>query len=273
MGQAITVFQGVATLVATVVGIFQQLKKPPKGDVLPVGVASPPVESGLTPEQIIGQARGKLGIDVVRCYNIVLCGESGSGKSSTIRAIRGQPHTDRSYPRVGVIEQDIKLTPYPMSDEYRHVVLWDSPGGGTTLHPRDTYFSDNMLYAFDCLLIVTSSRFTELDLAIARSAADWGVPFVFVRTKADEDLRSLEMSYPDITKDQLKEKLRSAVHDNIIPQLTQHKLEDRRLFIISSWAYLDDSIPSMDEAALLEHVTKVALQRRPAHANVTSSDE
>jgi len=38
------------------------------------------------------------------------------------------------------------------------LVLWDLPGSGTINHPKETYYEDKTLYAFDVLLIVTATR-------------------------------------------------------------------------------------------------------------------
>lgn len=51
---------------------------------------------------------------------------------------------------------------------FDHVKLWDFPGAGTPKHPLDSYFADKMLYALDCLICCTSTRFTEADLMIMR---------------------------------------------------------------------------------------------------------
>lgn len=37
--------------------------------------------------------------------------------------------------------------------ELQNIVLWDMPGSGTATHPTESYFKDNVLYAFDGLLI------------------------------------------------------------------------------------------------------------------------
>ena len=63
-------------------------------------------------------------------------------------------------------------------------------GGGVRRHPSSSYFRDMVLYAFDCLLIMTGERFTELEISIALECREWKVPFVLIRTKGDADVES-----------------------------------------------------------------------------------
>ena len=67
-------------------------------------------------------------------------------------------------------------------------------GGGTPRHPGSTYFMDKVLYAYDFLLIVSSDRFTELDINLAQQRRTWQVPFAL----SGQKVQRLSSSIPDL---------------------------------------------------------------------------
>ncbi|CAF1666110.1 unnamed protein product, partial [Didymodactylos carnosus] len=69
-----------------------------------------------------------------------------------------------------------------------YIALWDLPGGGTSRHPSSTYYNDKVLYAFDCILLLTTARFTELDFNIVQEACEYGTPIILVLTKVDQEV-------------------------------------------------------------------------------------
>ena len=74
--------------------------------------------------------------------------------------------------------------------EYAHLALWDLPGGSTNNNRTATYFQDKALYAFDCLLLLSTARFTELDFDIVQQAGNCGTPIVLVLTKVDQEVKN-----------------------------------------------------------------------------------
>jgi len=202
-----------------------------------------------------------MGMDVKNKYNFGVVGQAGSGKSSVVNAVRGvQDNDEKLGARVGEVETTMKPTAYPHPN-YPHVVMWDLPGAGTINHPSETYFTDKTLYAFDCLIIVTDTRFKEVDLQIAKQASEWGVPVVFLRNKANQDIEAKRRrSRKSI--EEVKQEFREEVSKDIIPQLANYHLPDRSLYIISAWAFLDDTVVKMDEGRLLVDVISMAINRR-----------
>jgi len=248
----------VVGILAAVASVAVYLLSGPTG--APTHVNNPTAD--LSRDQMIQEARQKLGIDILRHYNFGIVGASGSGKSSLINAVRGLNDTDIEAAKVNEVEctADVSSYQYP---HYPYVVLWDLPGAGTAKHPSATYFRDKTLFAFDCLLVVTSDRFSEIDLDIAKNAAIWGVPVVFVRNKIDQALASRKKDAPSGTSEQkLKDDLRADITTKIITQLQKIGLEDRKLYLVSSWAYLDTSITEMDEKSLVEDIIIMAYNRR-----------
>lgn len=57
-------------------------------------------------------------------------------------------------------------------------------------NPAKYYFNSNALYAYDSLILVCASRFTENDVMIAQQAKNNGVTVFFVRNKVGSDVDS-----------------------------------------------------------------------------------
>jgi len=233
----------------------------------PAHVAQPAVPSK-TPRQLIDEARQRLGVDCVRHFNFAIVGISGSGKSSLVNALRGlaDPPDNGPFPNnlapVGVVETtaQAKCYTHPI---YAHIKLWDMPGAGTPTHPVATYFEDKCLYAFDQLIVATATRFMDVDLKIAQDAVKWNVPVVFLRNKLDVDLNSRKRSSVGTPLALVKSALRAAITDNITQRLQSVALQDRRVFLVTAWAFLDDSIEKFDEEAFATEILVVARARAP----------
>lgn len=93
----------------------------------PQAISHPPATIQQTPATLINLARQQIGIDVMHHYNFAITGQSGSGKSSLINAIRGFSDTDPRAAKVGEVETTMKIQSY-VHPSYPHVVLWDLPG-------------------------------------------------------------------------------------------------------------------------------------------------
>lgn len=68
---------------------------------------------------------------------------------------------------------------------------------GTGNFPAKTYFQDVKLNEFDTFFILTSSRFTEDDIELARQINKQGKKYFFVRSKIDQDIRRAKRSNPE----------------------------------------------------------------------------
>ena len=69
-----------------------------------------------------------------------------------------------------------------------HLKLWDGPGTGTVKHNARNYILDNYLYCYDCLVVVTSSRCTDVDMHLVNVATMYNIPVAVVRNKVDDAL-------------------------------------------------------------------------------------
>jgi len=194
-------------------------------------------------------------------YSLVMVGAAGSGKSSLVNSFRGlRPDHSKASP-VGEVETTTVPTPYAHPD-YPHIVFWDLPGGGTRNHPAGDYFEEKCCYAYDCLIVVTNARFTQLDLDIAHLAKQWNVPVFFVRSKSDVDIDS-KIFNNNLSPEDAKTALIREATDNIRTQLNTIGMADRSIYVVSSRAFLfPQRFSPIDENRLVQDITTIALQRR-----------
>lgn len=121
------------------------------------------------------------------------------GKSTFINCIRLLDDPDPSNPvseqseqsaaRVGITETTNQTRRYrfpPVFLEFEHIVIWDIPGCSTVNHPINDYFLNQVLYAYDCILITSSSNFGEEQIKLMREANTYNTPVVIVITKLDQ---------------------------------------------------------------------------------------
>ncbi|XP_067401803.1 interferon-inducible GTPase 5-like [Emydura macquarii macquarii] len=119
--------------------------------------------------------------------NIAIVGESGTGKSSFINAIRSLNDKDTGAAQTGFIKTTKKPTHY-LHPKHPNVILWDLPGIGTPNYPAKTYSKDVNFDRYDFFIIISVQRFTEADAHLAKEINSMGKKFYFVRSKVDVDL-------------------------------------------------------------------------------------
>ena len=158
--------------------------------------------------------------------NIAVTGQSGSGKSTFINTVRGLAADDKGAANIGRTEE---LHSYPHPDN-PNLLLWDLPGVGTPKFPRDTYLQNINFKRFVCYIIITSERFTDNDMWLAKQIDSKGKKFYFIRSKVDQDIRNEKHDYPELfAEEKLIEKLRQNCKEN----LRNAGFENAPVFIIS----------------------------------------
>jgi predicted GTPase len=151
------------------------------------GIPAPPVEPAAR-QAAIDAAHTALGIAANdRAVGVV--GMTGSGKSALVNALRRVADTAPDAAKEGIVETTTHGAPYPWVVQGQRtgqrLVLWDLPGGGTALFDDHLYFTQQKLYAFHRLLLVTSGRYKDGEDKIVQQALAWQIPFAVVQTKAD----------------------------------------------------------------------------------------
>ncbi|KAJ3595775.1 hypothetical protein NHX12_005078 [Muraenolepis orangiensis] len=139
--------------------------------------------------------------------NIAVTGESGSGKSTFVNAFRGIDNRDESAAPTGVVETTMEPKAYP-HPIYPNVTVWDLPGIGTTKFPADQYLKHIGFEKFDFFIIVSSDRFRENDVKLAKEIMILGKTFYFVRAKIDSNLISEEKSQKKYNKEKTLQKIK-----------------------------------------------------------------
>lgn len=112
-------------------------------------------------------------------------------------------------------------------------------------------------------MIVSATRFTEVDLMIAQKAKENQVPVSFVRTKFDQDFHNAKRQRSKKTPRELADEIRN----NIIKALKEGGCGDcsGSVYIVSSPAFLDENEQRTDEDLLVERLLSSAVAARSMH--------
>eukprot|EP00042_Codosiga_hollandica_P044899 m.448987 g.448987 ORF g.448987 m.448987 type:complete len:365 (+) comp56895_c0_seq2:285-1379(+) len=220
-------------------------------------VAVPRAPPGKSAAQLLREAHAALGIDPNNHYNIAVCGQTGTGKSSLINALRGLRDTDVGAARVDITECTMKAARYDHPD-IPHLKLWDIPGAGTKTHPAATYFDDQRLYAFDIILVVSAERFTEVSQQIAAGAAKYNRRIGFVWSKADRSFDDIRRSHRGISDAEVRQLLRQKVNASFV---ANGLAANHELFLVSAADFSSGEV-NYDEANLVNFFKAAAQQRQ-----------
>ncbi|KXJ25281.1 interferon-inducible GTPase 5 [Exaiptasia diaphana] len=161
--------------------------------------------------------------------NIGVTGDSGTGKSSFINAIRELDDDDEQAAKVGVTETTMEPKCYDHPSNPK-IKFYDLPGIGTPNFPDlDSYCRETNLEQYHTFLIFTSTRFTKNDLILAQKIRSLKKKFFFVRTKIDDNVRA-ERRKKSFNERAMLEKIRSDCAENLSDLL--EKRQD--VFLISN---------------------------------------
>ncbi|XP_070621106.1 interferon-inducible GTPase 5-like [Erythrolamprus reginae] len=163
--------------------------------------------------------------------NIAVTGESGSGKSSFVNAIRGLGDEEAGSAPTGVVETTEKPTPYPHPN-HSNVILWDLPGIGTPAFRASTYLQQVRFSRYDFFIIIASERFKSNHVELAQEIHHQGKKFYFVRSKVDGDLEASRKRRP---KTYNEEAILGQIREDCQKCLRDENMPDSKVFLLSSW--------------------------------------
>ncbi|XP_030399338.1 interferon-inducible GTPase 5-like isoform X2 [Gopherus evgoodei] len=184
--------------------------------------------------------------------HIAVTGESGSGKSSFVNAVRGLRDDDEGAAATGVVETTPEPTPYP-HPTHPNVTLWDLPGIGTPAFQSHTYLEQVGFPRYDFFILLASERFRASHGQLAREIQKMGKRFYFVRSKVDADLYAARKRRPASYSEQ---GVLTQIRDDCCRQLLAEGVPSPTVFLLSSW-----DLGSYDFLALEETLQK----ELPAH--------
>ncbi|KAL0172037.1 hypothetical protein M9458_032348, partial [Cirrhinus mrigala] len=179
---------------------------------------------------------------------------TGAGKSSFVNALRGLPNDDKSAAPTGTTETTMKPNMY-QHPFMPNVKIWDLPGIGSPKFRAKKYLKDVNFHTYDFFLIVTSERFKENDIQLARAIKKSKKLFYFIRTKIDNDIYA-ESHKRNFDERMLLEKIREDCKANLL------KIGIPKIFLVSSFQLekydfqklintLEDELPKHKKFALI----------------------
>ncbi|XP_062395706.1 interferon-gamma-inducible GTPase 10-like [Sardina pilchardus] len=158
--------------------------------------------------------------------NIAITGTTGAGKSSYVNAIRGVQDDDEHSAATGVTETTMEPLKYS-HPTMANVQIWDLPGIGSPKFKAKQYLKDVKFTTYDFFIIMTSERFKENDIMLAKEIRSKKKLFYFVRSKIDNDIRS-EMKKKNFNKEEVLNIIREDCTKNL------KKVGSPKVFLVSS---------------------------------------
>ncbi|XP_075398853.1 interferon-gamma-inducible GTPase 10-like [Tenrec ecaudatus] len=181
--------------------------------------------------------------------NIAVTGESGSGKSSFINALRGVGHEETDAAACGVVETTMERKSYT-HPKIPNVKLWDLPGIGTTKFQPQEYLKKMNFNEYDFFIIICATRFKENDSKLATVIKKMKKNFYLVRSRVDSDLYNQRRAKPKTFR---KEKTLQMIREDCLDNLRAIDVNHAPVFLISSFELSEYDFPKL-ESTLLEEL-------------------
>ena len=165
---------------------------------------------------------------------------------------------DHRAAKTGVTETTLDQTSYEHPSN-PNILFWDLPGIGTPNYPDLQTFCEKVgIEKYDTFLIISSERFKENDLQLAKKVKSMGKSFFFVRTKIDNDIRSEKRKNKQYDE---KETLK-ALKKDCAKNLESFSFSEEKIFLVSShcparWEFerlkqaILDQLPAKQKEALM----------------------
>ncbi|XP_056617963.1 immunity-related GTPase family, e4 isoform X2 [Triplophysa dalaica] len=179
------------------------------------------------PSAAVAKAKEQLGFLDNVTLNIAVTGETGAGKSAFINAIRGLDDDEDMSAPTGITETTNEVTMYTHPTK-PNVKLWDLPGIGMPSLKADQYLKTVKFETYDLFIIISSTRFKENDVFLAKEMKKKHKHFYFVRSKIDNDINAATRS-KNFDEQQVLCTIREDCRRNL------KEVGDPEVFLISSY--------------------------------------
>ena len=190
------------------------------------------INSSYGPSELMRQLNDKLNHWKSQPLNIAIIGNSGTGKSSYINAIRGLDGDDEGAAAVGETETTIGDPISYKDPRNSNLLYWDLPGVGTPKYPKETYLRQVGFDKFDFYILISSQRFTQNDLWLAMEIEKAGKNFFFLRSKIDNALNDEKRAHKQTYNQKATlDKIRKNCEDS----LRMGKISTVNIFLMSSY--------------------------------------
>ncbi|KAM3873279.1 interferon-gamma-inducible GTPase 10-like [Diretmus argenteus] len=146
--------------------------------------------------------------------NIAVTGESGAGKSTFVNSIRGLKEGDDGAAETGMTETTMEAVRYS-HPTMPSVYIWDLPGIVTSNFNAKKYLKEVQSDTFDFFIIISSVRFKENDIMLAKAIKKMNKMFYFVRSKIDQ-VTQAEARKKDFCEEQVLSKIRRSCRENLV---------------------------------------------------------
>ena len=184
------------------------------------------------PSGLLCKLKDKLNHWKSQSLNIAIIGESGTGKSSYINAIRELDGDDEGAAAVGETETTIGDPVSYKDPRNSNLLYWDLPGVGAPKYPKETYLRQVGFDKFDFCILIYCQRFTENDLWLAKEIEKAGKKFFFLRSKIDNALNDEKRGHKRTYN---KEATLDKIRKDCIDSLREGGIFTVNVFLISSY--------------------------------------
>ncbi|XP_028633549.1 uncharacterized protein LOC114629644 isoform X1 [Grammomys surdaster] len=181
--------------------------------------------------------------------NIAVTGETGTGKSSFINALRGvREKEEEGAAPTGVVETTIRRTPY-QHPKLPNMTIWDLPGIGSTNFSPQNYLTEMKFGEYDFFIIVSATCLKETEAHLAKAIEKMNKKIYFVRTKVDQDVSNEQRSKPkSFNRDSVLKKIR----DDCSEKLQEALYSQPQIFLVSNFDVSDFDFPTLETTLLRE---------------------